>query len=1055
MKRISLFLLSVLATMVSLTTADELPQKPLETDIIFCIGSPDSFCSEFALVKEGYAAFPDKFPNDVLYDIGKSKPETDWPFLHPSKQDQFWAKGGQIHPFTIRFESNKTINEPTTFIIGYMGTQGDLSNIKVSINDTELPPQLPKNVKFADIVFNPKRKGDNASNLFAIPAGIIKKGINTFTIVLEGKSWILYDYVALRLKNEPLAIIEKPQRDLLSEFKKNELKDVKKIVFATRTQTAEHWYANIGYYAHNQYVGDNLPAPNEGGKLCIYDIDTKQIEVLLDDKLGIVRDPCVHYDGNKILFSYKPAGTMYFHLYEMDLSNKNKIRQITNDEFDDIEPTYTPDDKIIFVSTRAKRWVNCWLTQVAILYGCNSDGSNIHALSGNIEQDNTPWFLPNGQVLYMRWEYVDRSQVHYHHLWTMNPDGTKQMVFFGNMHPGEVYIDAKPIPNSDKIVASFSHGHGTVEHAGGVGIIDPRNGPDDLKKARQITVASNYRDPWAFSENCFMAAQNDKIELIDADGETQTLFQIPDDWKKHVNAGKIIRPITEVRTSLSPLFVHEPRPLIKRERERTLGKQTDDSQETGELTLIDVYQGRNMNGVKRGEIKKLLILETLPMPIHYTGGMEPMTYGGSFTLERVVGTVPVDPDGSARFKLPAKRAFFFVALDENNSAVKRMQSFLTVMPGEATACVGCHEERTTTPLQMRKMPTAMSRPASPITEIAKPVNRFSPKNTADKVVTDKTANENVIPDVIDYPRDIQPIWDKHCVECHSPEKREGHFNLTGNRGPMYSISYSNIMARTHSALDNQRYGKETLVADGRNRPLGNYPPRTLGSGASAIYTKYCQQEHYGVNFSEHEKMLVILWLETGATYIGTYAGLGCGMLGGYLVNTLDRSDLEWAETKAMQTALQKNCASCHNEQKQLPTSVSDEIRHTWWVYPNDPNDSRRKYSRHLFFDLTKPEKSALLLAPLSKEEGGYGLCGEFVLKKDDESYKTILTGIERAKLQLDTIKRFDMPDFQPRPEYIREMKRFGILSKDFDDKTPVDYYDLDQKYWRSLWYQGK
>jgi hypothetical protein len=40
-------------------------------------------------------------------------------------------------------------------------------------------------------------------------------------------------------------------------------------------------------------------------------------------------------------------------------------------------------------------------------------------LSANIEHDNTPWPLPDGRLLYMRWEYVDRSQVNFHHLWTM------------------------------------------------------------------------------------------------------------------------------------------------------------------------------------------------------------------------------------------------------------------------------------------------------------------------------------------------------------------------------------------------------------------------------------------------------------------------------------------------------------------------------------------------------------------------------------------------------------------------------------------------------------
>ena len=92
--------------------------------------------------------------------------------------------------------------------------------------------------------------------------------------------------------------------------------------------------------------------------------------------------------------------------------------------------------------------------------------------------------------------------------------------------------------------------------------------------------------------------------------------------------------------------------------------------ETGRLVLMDVYEGRNMADVPRGEIKKLLVLEALPKPINFTGGMDPLTYGGSFTLERVLGTVPVEADGSAHVELPAMRSLFFVALDENDMAVK-------------------------------------------------------------------------------------------------------------------------------------------------------------------------------------------------------------------------------------------------------------------------------------------------------------------------------------------------------------------------------------------------
>ena len=168
------------------------------------------------------------------------------------------------------------------------------------------------------------------------------------------------------------------------------------------------------------------------------------------------------------------------------------------------------------------------------------------------------------------------------------------------------------------------------------------------------------------------------------------------------------RPTVEAGMEL-----HEPRPLMPRPRERIIADRVNARAATGRLVLADIYDGRNMAGVKRGEIKKLLVLETLPMPIHYTGGMDPISYGGTFTLERIVGTVPVEEDGSAYFELPALRSFFFVALDENDLSVKRMQSFLTVQPGETTSCVGCHEQRTQTPRLAGHAACGAAPPAQP------------------------------------------------------------------------------------------------------------------------------------------------------------------------------------------------------------------------------------------------------------------------------------------------------------------------------------------------------
>ncbi len=103
------------------------------------------------------------------------------------------------------------------------------------------------------------------------------------------------------------------------------------------------------------------------------------------------------------------------------------------------------------------------------------------------EHDNTPAVLPDGRILYTRWEYVDRSQVEFHHLWTINPDGSGEMVYYGNMHPGIVMIDARPIPNSRSVLVNFSPGHGVTDHQGHVAIVSPAAGPDSLPTSRQLT----------------------------------------------------------------------------------------------------------------------------------------------------------------------------------------------------------------------------------------------------------------------------------------------------------------------------------------------------------------------------------------------------------------------------------------------------------------------------------------------------------------------------------------------------------------------------------------
>jgi hypothetical protein len=260
------------------------------------------------------------------------------------------------------------------------------------------------------------------------------------------------------------------------------------ILFAVRLPgVPEHWYANFGYYARD--ASQKLYRAG-GGKLCRLNAATGEVSVILEDPAGSIRDPQVHYDGRTILFSYLKAGDEHYHLYEVNVDGSG-LQQITDGDYDDIEPTYLPDGGIMFCSSRSRRWVNCWLTQVATLFRCERDGSHLRMISANVEHDNTPSVLPDGRVLYMRWEYVDRSQVHYHHLWTANPDGTEQMPFFGNLNPGTAMLDAKPIPGTRKVVAIFSPGHGQHEHMGAVTIVDPGDGPDDAGNARMVSPGDN------------------------------------------------------------------------------------------------------------------------------------------------------------------------------------------------------------------------------------------------------------------------------------------------------------------------------------------------------------------------------------------------------------------------------------------------------------------------------------------------------------------------------------------------------------------------------------
>ncbi|MDP6045118.1 MAG: hypothetical protein QGG25_05895, partial [Phycisphaerae bacterium] len=315
-------------------------------------------------------------------------------------------------------------------------------------------------------------------------------------------------------------------------------------------------------------------------------------------------------------------------------------------------------------------------------------------------------------------------------------------------------------------------------------------------------------------------------------------------------------------------------------------------------------------------------------------------------------------------------------------------------------------------------------------------------------------------------RDVQPILDKHCIKCHNSKDRKGNVILTGDRGPVFSHSYYELFFQWQI--------KDTAgnPTNGSGRQKGNDKPYTTYSSASSLMKKI-DTHHNKVKLSDIERTTIRLWIDASAQYPGTYAAIGTGQVGGcWGANKYVRVMADnWPDTPAAAEAVTRRCGKCHG--RKLPKHVTDRIPVSYgdmlsWERPLS------RFSRHRVYNLTNPDKSLVLTAPLAKTAGGYAegkpnpkpirenlaeapkLIKHPVIFADakDPDYIKILTHVRAAKAKLDEIKRFDMPGFKPNSHYIREMKRYKVLDPAFDLKTQkIDVYEMDMKYWQSMWHK--
>lgn len=802
----------------------------------------------------------------------------------------------------------------------------------------------------------------------------------------------------------------------LSDRARQLMGGAEEIVFIERSVYKDgHYYRNFGCDAMDP--NDWYHAP-DGSRICKLNLRTRQLTVIKEAAKGDFRDIRVSYDGAKLLFAWRVGGTHNYNLYEM-ASDGSNIRQLTSgSNWDDFGPEYLPDGGIIFCSSRGKRFIPCNHCQGAQLFRMDADGSNLLMLSANNVRDDRPAIMPDGQILYSRWEYVDANILHYLDVWTMNPDGTSQFLAFGGtvraeLEARQLYwakFDFMPIPGAKgKIVAVYDPPHGIRENAGNVVVIDLTKGPDAYWNVKQISPKRNlvydyqtgqmpwcyrwdvgFRDPYPLSADCFFVAEGTNVFLLD---DKANLEKVCSGTK----------------------MVHDPRPLMPRHREPVIPSKIDLSKATGTFFVSDIYKGRGreMEGVKRGDIKKLLILEDLPKPISFYSLSSLLSMDGSHTLRRVLGTVPVEEDGSVAFEAPAIRGLYFVALDKNDLAVKRMQSYTMVMPGEVQGCIGCHDVKiaANTYADNRSALAAMKRKPS--------------------VIEPPPAG---IPRVFDYERDIQPILDRHCVVCHNPDKPSGHVMLTGHRTEWFSQSYYTLYANNQVSAMSDRYQYEHR----EHRPYG------FGTGASALLKKI-DGHHHHVSFTPIERDTVRLWIETSATYGGTYAIFNTeeSAVAGALANN-PRVRIQGP----LENTIATRCLTCHDSEANLGRR---------------PHRARQNSPKHCWnlYDLSAPEQSLILKAPLAREAGGYGWCtnvygaaGAFA-STNEWHYQQILGEIRKAAARQAGNRhlRPELPGFTPNLYYVHWMQRWGILPPSFDrKKDKIDCRKTDEAYWESLGY---
>jgi len=562
---------------------------------------------------------------------------------------------------------------------------------------------------------------------------------------------------------------------------------------------------------------------------------------------GLITCMDLDFDGNRLLFS-KGGKNKRWQIFEMTLDGKAPEERtlIPDNDVSNYDACYLPDGNIIFTSTAPFVGVPCVQgnSHVANTYLFDAKTEKIRRLTFDQDHNWGPTVLNDGRILFQRWEYSDLPHAWSRILFSMNPDGTNQREFYGsNSYWPNAMFYARPLPGSTTKFVAIVSGHHGIRRMGELVLFDVARGrheadgaiqriPGFGKKIKPIiqdylvnTSWPKYLHPWPVSETTFLVAACLKpgapwgLYLVDVFDNIVLLKQ---------DSGHILLELIALK---------------KRPRPPVIPSKVDVKSRTATFSIHDIYKGPGLAGVPRGTVKKLRLF-TYQFAYHGMGGHEHRVgLDGPWDIKRVLGTVPIESDGSAMFQVPANTPISIQPLDKDGKAIALMRSWATAMPGEVLSCVGCHEPPDMVPQGTAR---AAQKPPAVITPWYGSTRGFS------------------------FRSEVQPVLNKHCISCHNGKKAD-HPDLTDRPDippECKAANYRNGTKFSPSYIALRSYVRSpTIESD-----MHLLPPYEFHADTTEL-NQILEKGHHGVRLDTEAKDRLYTWIDLGTPFHGSWTGI--------------------------------------------------------------------------------------------------------------------------------------------------------------------------------------